>query len=161
MFKRIKKAPSLCLFGLMAVMILVSLISCTDQKIISFGLEARDLVVSRERGGEKASPPVFKAGEQFYMQFEISEYDLDEAGNAWIQEDLTMISGDGKIILNESNIIDEKVKPPEGTEWWRVTNKITLPEVVEPGKVTIEINVRDKIGGGTLYIRKTIEVEKE
>ncbi len=159
MFKRIKGTPSFYLFGLTAVVILTSLIACTNQTITSFGLEGRDLVVSRERGGEKASPPVFKASEQFYMRFEISEYDLDEAGNAWIQEDLVMISGGGKIILNEANIIDEKVRPPEDTEWWRITNKITLPEVIEPGKVTIEINMRDKIGGGTLYIRTTIEVE--
>ena len=159
MFKRIKVISPVLFFGLAAVMILVSLTACTNQTITSFGLEGRDLVVSKERDGEKASPPVFKAGEQFYLRFEISEYDLDEAGNAWIQEDLTMITGGGKVILHEPNILDQKAKPPEGTEWWTITNKIVLPEVIEPGDVTIEINMRDKNGGGSLYIRTTIEVE--
>ena len=159
MFSRIRETSSVYILGLTAFMILVSATACTSQKIVAFGLEGRDLVVSREREGEKASPPVFKAGEEFYLRFEISEYDLDEAGNAWVQEDLTMISGGGKVILNEANIIDEKVKPPKDTEWWIITNKIILPEVIEPGDVTIEINMRDKIGGGSLYIRTTIEVE--
>jgi hypothetical protein len=159
MLKRIKEISPLLFFGLAAVTILVLVISCTDQAITSFGLEARDLVVSKERGGEKLSPPVFKAGEQFFVRFDISEYDLDEEGSAWIQEDLTMISGGGKVILNEPNIIDAKAKPPEGAEWWTITNKITLPEVIEPGKVTIEINMRDKNGGGSLYVRTAVEVE--
>lgn len=159
MFLSIKEKSPIYLFVLMAVLFFISLISCTDQKISSFGLEARELVISRERGGEKASPPLFGAGEHVYIRFEISEYDLASDGNAWIQEDLTMISSGGKVILNEPNIIDERVKPPKGAEWWLVNNKITLPEVIEPGNVTIQINVRDKIGGGTLYIKTTVEVK--
>lgn len=159
MIEILKTRPSRFLLSILLPLLFTVVVSCTDQHISSFGLEARDLVISREKGGEKADPPVFSSGEDVYIQFEFSEYDLDANGNAWIQEDLTMISKGGKIVLNEANIINERIKPPEGLEWWPVNNKITLPLIIETGDATIEINIRDKIGGGTIYIKTKIEVK--
>lgn len=154
-----KGRPLSLISSILLALLFVPVASCSDHHISTFGLEARGLVVSKEKGGEKADPPVFSAGENLYIRFEFSEFDIDADGNAWIQEDMTMISGGGKVILNEANIIDTKMKPPEGMEWWPVYNKITLPLVIEPGDTTIQINIRDKIGGGTIYIKTKIEVK--
>jgi len=157
--KPIEKIRSKFFLSLLLVFVLALTISCSDQQINSFGLEGRNLVISNEKGGAKANPPIFSAGEVVYIRFEFSEYDVDSNGLAWIQEDISMIRKDGKIVLNKPNIINERIPPPEGVEWWPVHNKVTLPEVIEPGEATIAINVRDKIGGGTISIKTTIEVK--
>jgi len=157
--KPIEKIHSKFLLSLLLVLLLTLTISCSDQRINSFGLELRNLVISKEKGGAEASPPIFSAGEDVHIRFEFSEYDVDSVGLAWIQEDIIMISKEGMIILNEANIINERIPPPKEAEWWLINNKVTLPEVIEPGVATIEINVRDKIGGGTVYIKIKIEVK--
>jgi len=157
--KPIEKIHSKFFLSLLFVLLLTLTASCSDKRINSFGLELRNLVISKEKGGTEASPPIFSAGEDVHIRFEFSEYDVDSAGLAWIQEDIIMIRKDGRIILNKPNIINERIPPPEEAEWWPVHNKVTLPEVIEPGMATIEINVRDKIGGGTVHIKIKIEVK--
>ncbi len=157
--KTIGKIHSKFFLSLLLVLFLTLTISCSDERINSFGLEGRNLVISKEKDGAKTNPPIFSAGEVVYIRFEFSEYDVDSNGLAWIQEDIIMIRKDGAIILNKPNIIDAKIAPPAEAEWWPVHNKITLPEVIQPGEATIEINVRDKIGGGTISIKTTIEVK--
>lgn len=135
------------------------LTSCSDERIIALGLEVDDFVISHVEDGPAAKPPLFSPGDVIYFQFLLTDYELDVQGMVWIQEDIIMLDAEGKRVVVEGNIINDRVKPPEGAKSIPIKNKITLFDTAVPGDYKIEINVRDKIGGGTVYISAGITVE--
>ncbi len=135
------------------------LTSCSDKRIIALGLAADDFVISHTEDGSAVKPPKFSPGDVIYIQFLLSDYELDEQGMIWIQEDIVMLDADGIRVIVEGNIINDRVTPPEGADSIPIKNKITLFDTAVPGDYKIEINVRDKIGGGTVYISTEITVE--
>jgi hypothetical protein len=152
----------------MSVLILLSLFligalltSCSGSggRITSYGLTAEDLVISHEKDGPPGEPRTFHPGDKIYLRFSLSDYKLDSEGNLWIQEDLVMNDPNGVSVLTRANLIDDRVPPPEGAKSVPVNNTITLFDTAQPGKYTIAINVRDKIGGGAVYIEAEVTVQ--
>jgi hypothetical protein len=136
------------------------LFSCSGSggRITSYGLSAKDLVISHEKDGPAGESRTFYPGDKIYIKFSLSDYKLDSDGNLWIQEDLAMIDPNGESVLKRQNLIDDRVPPPDGAKSIPVDNTITLFDTAQPGKHTIEINVRDKIGGGAVYIEAEVTV---
>ena len=133
--------------------------SCSDKRIIALGLEADNFVISHTEDGPAAKPLKFSPSDVIYIHFLLKDYELDAQGMVWIQEDIVMTDSEGNRVIVEGNIINDRVTPPEGAESIPIKNKITLFDTAVPGDYKIEINVRDKIGGGTVYIRSEITVE--
>jgi hypothetical protein len=152
---------SLSLFAASMSFALFSSCSGTDAQITSYGLTATGLVISGEKGGEPVKPPVFSPGDKIYVRFSLSDYQLDSEGNIWIQEDLIMKGQDNVAILTRPNIINDRVAPPAGTASVPIGNMITLFDTTRPGPYTIGLNVRDKIGGGAVYIEVPVTVKEK
>lgn len=131
------------------------------EKITSYGLTAEDLVISHEKDGLPADPRVFRPGDEIHIRFSLSDFQLDSEGNLWIQEDLTMNDPDGVSVLARQNLIDDRMPPPEGMTSIPVNNTITLFPTARPGTYTVQINVRDKIGGGAVYIEAEVTVRTD
>lgn len=164
MTKGKKAAPSRTISRLVLGSVLLAgvfLWACpgSNGKITSYGLTAEDLVISREKDGPAASPRVFHPGDEIFIRFTISDFQLDSLGNLWIQEDLTMNEPGGVPVLARQNLIDDRMPPPEGMTGIPVNNTITLFDTAQPGTYTIQINVRDKIGGGAVSIEAEVTVE--
>jgi hypothetical protein len=153
-----KKFFSLLIFCLVLSLGLF-LTSCSDKRIIALGLEADNFVISHTEDGPAAKPLKFSPGDVIYIHFLLKDYELDAQGMVWIQEDIVMTDSDGNRVIVEGNIINDRVTPPEGVESIPIKNKITLFDTAVPGDYKIEINVRDKIGGGTVNITTQITVE--
>jgi hypothetical protein len=147
-----------CLILVLTLPLAGTLVSCSgSDRITSYGLSVEDLVVSREKGGPPAKPRAFGAGDKIYIRFSLSDFTLDSQGNLWIQEDLVLADPDGVPAFSRQNLLNDRVPAPEGTTV-PVNNTITLFDTVKPGKYTIQINVRDKIGGGAVYIEADVTV---
>ena len=159
-----KTALPMSIYRLVLVSILfagVFLWACpgSNEKITSYGLTAEDLVISHEKDGPSADPRVFHPGDEIHIRFALSEFQLDSEGNLWIQEDLTMNDPGGVSVLARQNLIDDRIPPPKGMTSVPVNNTITLFDTAQPGTYTIQINVRDKIGGGAVYVEAEVTVQ--
>lgn len=163
MAKRKRTARSIltpCLILLSMLLFSGVLSSCSgSDKITSYGLSAEDLTISLEKDGPSAKPRVFYPGDQVYIRFSLSDFQLDSQGNLWIQEDLVMNDPNGVPALTRQNLIDDRVPPPKGMTSVPISNTITLFDTAQPGTYTIQISVRDKIGGGAVYIEADIAVQ--
>ena len=137
----------------------ISLLSCEKSRVVSYGLGAEDIIVSHTKDGKQARPLVFKPGDPIYIRFNLAGFALDPEGKIWIQEDLAMIDAEKNFVLINPNIIDEHVAPLEGNKPLPVNNTISLFENAAPGTYKIQINVRDKIGGGSVFIESNIVIE--
>ena len=139
----------------------VILFSCSggSGRITSYGILADDLVVSKAKGGPAQDPPVFSPGEKVFIHFTLSHYQLDSMGNMWIQEDLIMKDENDASILTRPNLINDRVPPPEGATSVPVDNVVTLLDTIKPGDYTIDLSVRDEIGGGAVYIEVPVTVK--
>ena len=159
--KDISKKSRFFYFLILCLMLCLGLClaSCTDERIIALGLEVDDFVISHAEDGPAAKPSQFSPGDVIYIQFLLTDYELDAQGMVWIQEDIVMSDADGNRVIVEGNIINDRVTPPEGADSIPIKNKITLFDTAVPGDYKIEINVRDKIGGGTVHISTEITVE--
>ncbi len=159
--RKMKTILAIPLSLLVASILFGLLTSCsgTDAQITSYGLNAKDLVISSEKEGEPVKPPAFSPGDKIYVRFNLSDYQLDSEGNMWIQEDLIMKGQDNIPILTRPNIINDRVAPPKGTASVPISNVITLFDTTRPGPYTIGLNVRDKIGGGAVYIEVAVTVK--
>ncbi len=153
-----------------SILILLSLVlsggllsSCSGSggRITSYGLTAEDLIISHEKDGPSGESRDFHPGDKIYLRFSLSDYKLDSDGNLWIQEDLVMNDPGGAAVLTRANLIDDRIPPPEGIKSVPVSNTITLFDTAQPGKYTIAINVRDKIGGGAVYIEAKVTVKSK
>jgi hypothetical protein len=151
--------PFLILLSLALMSALPSSCSGSKDQITSYGLAVADLTVSHEKDGPSADPRVFYPGDQIYIRFSLSDYKLDSEGNLWIQEDLVMNDPGGTSVLTRQNLINDRVPPPKGTTNIPVNNTITLLDTFQPGMYTVQINVRDKIGGGAVYIESKVTVQ--
>ncbi len=150
-----------CLAVLFLVLMSAALSSCSgsNDQITSYGLSAENLTISREKDGPSAEPRVFYPGDQIYIRFSLSDFKLDSKGNLWIQEDLVMNDPGGVSALTRQNLINDRVPAPKGMTSIPVNNTITLLDTFQPGTYTIQINVRDKIGGGAVYIESKVTVQ--
>ncbi len=149
-----------CLIVLSMLLIAGAVSSCSGKdRITSYGLNAQDLTISHEKGVSPVDSRVFAPGDEIYIRFSLSGFKLDSEGNLWIQEDLVMNDPSGVPALTRQNLIDDRVPPPEGMTSIPVDNTITLFNTVQPGSYTIQINVRDKIGGGAVYIEADVTVQ--
>jgi hypothetical protein len=153
-----------------SVLILLSLLlsgallcSCSGSggRITSYGLTAEDLIITREKDGASGESRDFYPGDKIYLRFSLSDYKLDSEGNLWIQEDLLMKDENGAPILEKPDLINDRVPAPEGTASVPVTSVITLLDTIQPGTYTIAISVRDKIGGGAVYIEEKVTVKSK
>ena len=149
----------LALFIALFVLSALFFSSCRDSRITTFGLEIGDIVISRTKNGPEARPPIFGPGDDVHIRFAISDYDLDEGGHVYFQEDLNLKDSSGSSNKSWPNILDSSAIPDEGVTEISLNNMITLPEDMPPGEYIIEINVRDMIGGGSAYIKLEIAVE--
>ena len=149
----------LILLSSLFLAVLLSSCSGSGGRITSYGLSAKDLVISHEKDGPAGEPRIFNPGDKIYLRFSLSDYKLDPEGNLWIQEDLAMSDPNGVSVLTRANLIDDRIPPPEGAQSVPVNNTITLFNTAKPGKYTIVINVRDKIGGGAVYIEAEVTVQ--
>lgn len=131
----------------------------SDDRITSYGLTVDDLTVSREKDGAAVRPRIFHPGDDIHIRFLISDFELDSQGILWIQEDLVMSDPAGTPVLERPNLLDDRVPAPEGKARVPVNNTITLFDTAQPGNYTVQINVRDKIGGGAVYIETGLTVE--
>lgn len=151
--------PCLILLSMVLFGAVLSSCSGSNDQITSYGLSAEDLTISHEKDGPSAKPRVFYPGDQIYIRFSLSDFQLDSEGNLWIQEDLVMNDPGGVSVLTRQNLINDRVPPPEGTTSIPANNTITLLDTFQPGTYTIQINVRDKIGGGAVYIESKVTVQ--
>lgn len=143
-------------------MLLVALLgACSggNDRITSYGLTAEGLTISREKDGPAAAPRDFHPGDEIHIRFSISDFQLDTQGNLWIQEDLIMNDPAGTPVLERQNLLDDRVPPPEGMTEVPVHNVITLFDTAQPGTYMFQINVRDKVGGGAVYIEAEVTVQ--
>lgn len=164
MTKGKKSAPprtiSRCILGsILVAAVFIWACPGSNEKITSYGLTAEDLVISHEKDGPPAAPRVFHPGDEIFIRFTISDFQLDSQGNLWIQEDLAMNDPSGVSVLARQNLIDDRMPPPEGMTGIPVSNTITLFDTARPGVYTVQINVRDKIGGGAVYVEAEVTVE--
>jgi hypothetical protein len=160
--KKITLAVVLSRFALVSMFAAGALLfacSGSNDRITSYGLTAEDLIISHEKDGPAAEPRVFHPGDEIHIRFSLSDFQLDSEGNLWIQEDLTMNDPAGVSVLTRQNLIDDRMPPPEGMKKVPVNNTITLFDTAQPGNYTIQINVRDKVGGGAVYVEAEITVE--
>jgi hypothetical protein len=151
--------PRLLLVSLLVAGAFLSACPGSHDKITSYGVTAKDLVISHEKDGPSADPRLFHPGDEIYVRFSLSDFKLDSGGNLWIQEDLSMNDPNGVSVLSRPNLIDDRVPPPEGMTSIPVNNTITLFDTAQPGTYTVQINVRDKIGGGAVYVEAEVTVE--
>ena len=164
MFETKKRARLIGISVLVIVLLLIAGVLLfrylgSGDRITSYGLTVKDLVISHEKDGPAAAPRVFYPGDEIYIRFFLSDFQLDSEGNLWIQEDLTMTDPNGVSVLSRQNLIDDRVPPPEGMTSVPVNNTITLFETAQPGTYTVQISVRDKIGGGAVFVEAPVTVE--
>jgi hypothetical protein len=148
------------LFVAAAIISAVLFASCSGEtpRITSYGIVAKNLVVSKIKDGPEVSPPVFSLGDTIFIRFEISEFVLDADGNMWVQEDLVMRDENNVSILTRPNLLNDRVPPPGGVTSAPIGNVITVFDTTTPGDYTIDLSVRDKIGGGAVYIEVPVTI---
>lgn len=108
-----------------------------------------------ERGAEKES---FKDSETVWIYFKVKGFKKNENGDIWLQEDLKVRDSSGIVIIDKPNILDLKKEKSKTCNLINTNNYIELSPVVRPGKTTVQITLRDKIGGGSKTIEKTFTI---
>lgn len=101
------------------------------------------------------TPPVFKAGEELFVIFDLHGFER-QGRLAWIQQDLEVRYPDGSIGLHQEDVVDyHKVTSSSTIE---LSNNITLPPDSMPGVYIVTITVRDLFAHERISEKQTFEV---
>lgn len=121
----------------------------------------RNLVFSREQGGEAIANPVYRAGDTVWARFHITGYFLAEDNSFDVESSLVVTVEEGKqnktLFRFESS--GERGRPFYPRRWLPAEFRLDLDNDLSPGMYTVLISVRDKLGNTTYESRRLFSVK--
>tara|TARA_Y100000588_G_scaffold395173_2_gene520787 strand:- start:10894 stop:11727 length:834 start_codon:yes stop_codon:yes gene_type:complete len=132
-----------------------------DNVETSTTLLIRNLVFSRERGGEALSTPAYSAGETVWARFHITGYSLAEDNSFDVASSLEVTTErekDNKVLFRFT-ASGERGRPFYPRRWLPAEFRLDLDKNLSPGVYTVLISVQDRLGGKTFESRQHFRVK--
>jgi len=132
-----------------------------DNVETSTTLLIRNLVFSRERGGEALSTPAYSAGETVWARFHITGYSLAEDNSFDVASSLEVTTErekDNKVLFRFT-ASGERGRPFYPRRWLPAEFRLDLDKNLSPGVYTVLISVQDRLGGKTFESRRHFRVK--
>ena len=132
-----------------------------DNVETSTTLLIRNLVFSRERGGEALSTPAYSAGETVWARFHITGYSLAEDNSFDVASSLEVTTErekDNKVLFRFT-ASGERGRPFYPRRWLPAEFRLDLDKNLSPGVYTVLISVQDRLGGKTFESRRHCRVK--
>ena len=121
----------------------------------------RNLVFSREQGGEALPTPMYSAGETVWARFHITGYSLAEDNSFDVASSLEVTTEEEKEnkVLFHFKASGERGRPFYPRRWLPAEFRLDLDENLSSGLYTVLISVPDKLEGKTFESRRHFRVK--
>lgn len=123
-------------------------------------LALRRFSFSDTENGAPKSDNVYHPGSTLWARFKITGFQITKEKEYWVEHDLQVLDGTGKVLFSNPNASVEQHKDFYPPRVLTTTFNLDLQKGVKPGEYTIRLDVRDRLGEQTISHEEKFRVEQ-
>jgi len=109
-------------------------------------LVLRSFEFADTEGGKPKASPTFTRGSTLWARFRVVGYRVAPDKQIWLEQDLTVLDGEGKTLYSQPNAALEKYAIFYPPRFLPASFSLDLQPKLKPGEYTIRLDFRDRVG---------------